>query len=124
MEGPKDTPYFSGRYMTYLEFPRDYPFKAPSFRFATPIFHPNVNNDGKICLDVLHGSWSPAITASKVLTEVISLIKNPNPADALDTVKAGLYSDNKAEFTRQAVAHTLAYASSTLEELVLQYNLS
>ena len=51
MEGPEKTPWDGGLFELKLEFTPDYPTKAPAVRFITKMFHPNVYNDGRICLD-------------------------------------------------------------------------
>jgi ubiquitin-conjugating enzyme E2 A len=48
--GPDDTPWEGGTFKLLLEFTEDYPNKAPSVRFLTKMFHPNIYNDGQICL--------------------------------------------------------------------------
>ena len=61
-------PYFvaGGVFFLNIHFPTDYPFKPPKFAFTTRIYHPNINSNGAICLDILRSQWSPALTVSKV----------------------------------------------------------
>ncbi|KAL5199607.1 hypothetical protein ABZP36_020810 [Zizania latifolia] len=64
--GPSDSPYSGGVFLVTIHFPPDYPFKPPKVAFKTKVFHPNINSNGNICLDILKDQWSPALTISKV----------------------------------------------------------
>lgn len=65
-----------------------YPFCPPAVRFLTVIYHPNIDGQGRICLDTLKmppkGNWSPASNISTVLTSIRLLMAEPNPQDPLD----------------------------------------
>lgn len=54
-----------GVFFLTIHFPTDYPFKPPKVSFTTRIYHPNINSNGSICLDILRDQWSPALTISK-----------------------------------------------------------
>lgn len=109
--GPKDTPYEGGVFNLRVTFPKDYPFKPPQVAFETRVYHPNIDNGGSICLDILKEQWSPALTISRVLLSISSLLTDPNPDDPLDGAKARLYTENRKEFDANAKEWTLKYAS-------------
>ena len=109
--GPSDSPYQGGLFFLTITFPTDYPFKPPKVTFTTKIFHPNVNSSGIICLDILKDQWSPALTVSKVLLSVCSLLTDPNPSDPLVPDIAHLYKTNRSEYDATARAWTQKYAT-------------
>ena len=67
---PDDTPWEGGVFQLTLTFTEDYPNKPPIVQFTTKMFHPNVYNDGKICLDILQNQWSPIYDTSAILTSI------------------------------------------------------
>ena len=108
--GPADCPYAGGVFKLQILFPVDYPFKPPNVQFITKIYHPNINPSGLICLDILKQQWSPALTISKVLLSITSLLTDPNPDDPFVPEIANLLKRNKGEYEANARAHTLRYA--------------
>ena len=108
--GPADSPYSGGVFNLSIEFPVDYPFKPPRIMFLTKIYHPNINTAGFICLDILKTNWSPALTISKALLSVLSILTDPNPNDPLMPEIAKEYTDNRALYDATAREWTDLYA--------------
>uniref|UniRef100_A0A3B4AKW9 UBC core domain-containing protein n=1 Tax=Periophthalmus magnuspinnatus TaxID=409849 RepID=A0A3B4AKW9_9GOBI len=67
-----NNPYQNGVFFLTIHFPTDYPFKPPKVAFTTRIYHPNINSNGSICLDILRSQWSPALTISKGKIQTLS----------------------------------------------------
>eukprot|EP00301_Raphidiophrys_heterophryoidea_P022077 c6322_g1_i1.p1 GENE.c6322_g1_i1~~c6322_g1_i1.p1 ORF type:complete len:177 (+),score=35.31 c6322_g1_i1:80-532(+) len=111
--GPPDSPYSGGTFFLDIQFPQDYPFKPPKVQFTTKVYHPNINANGAICLDILKdGKWSPALTISKVLLSISSLLTDPNPDDPLVGDIARQLKTNRKLFDQTAAEWTRQYASS------------
>ena len=108
--GPEDTPYEGGIFKLDIKFGADYPYKPPKISFSTRIYHMNINASGGICLDILKDNWSPALTISKVLLSICSLLSDPNPSDPLVPELAKIYLENQATYMQNAREYTLQYA--------------
>jgi ubiquitin-conjugating enzyme E2 D/E len=108
--GPADSPFAGGIFKLDITFPTDYPFKCPKIYFLTKIYHPNINSSGGICLDILKDQWSPALTITKVLLSILSLLTDPNPDDPLVPEIARQYKLNRSEYEETARDWTYKYA--------------
>ena len=109
--GPQGSPYEGGIFYLNIEFPLDYPFKPPKIIFKTKIYHCNINYEGLICLDILKDRWSPALTISKILLSISSLLDDQNPNDPLEPEIANIYKTNYDLFLKTAKAYTFSYAN-------------
>ncbi|CAN7114937.1 unnamed protein product [Brassica rapa subsp. narinosa] len=108
--GPTDSPFSGGVFLVSIHFPPDYPFKPPKVSFRTKVYHPNVNSNGSICLDILKEQWSPALTISKVLLSICSLLTDPNPDDPLVPEIAHTYKTDRVKYESTARSWTQKYA--------------
>ncbi len=57
-------------------------------RFESQCFHPNVDQNGNICLDILKEKWSAAYSVRTVLLSIQSLLGEPNNDSPLDAYAA------------------------------------
>ena len=108
--GPEDSPYTGGVFFLSIHFPTDYPFNPPKIAFTTRIYHPNINSNGSICLDILKSKWSPALTISKVLLSICSLLCDPNPEDPLVPEIARQFKSDKEKYVELGRIWTRKYA--------------
>uniref|UniRef100_A0A8C6CR10 Ubiquitin-conjugating enzyme E2 C n=1 Tax=Moschus moschiferus TaxID=68415 RepID=A0A8C6CR10_MOSMO len=84
------------RYKLSLEFPSGYPYNAPTVKFLTPCYHPNVDAQGNICLDILKDKWSALYDVRTILLSIQSLLGEPNIDSPLNTHAAELWKNPTA----------------------------
>ncbi|XP_060939796.1 ubiquitin-conjugating enzyme E2 R1-like [Limanda limanda] len=89
--GPPNTHYEGGYFKSRVKFPMDYPYSPPAFRFLTKMWHPNIYENGDVCISILHPPvddpqsgelpserWNPTQNVRTILLSVISLLNEPN----------------------------------------------
>jgi ubiquitin-conjugating enzyme E2 D/E len=106
-----DSPYKNGTFHFKLELPQGFPFKAPDVTFTTKIYHPGINEEGHICVPILHDDWKPSITLSTVLAVVQEKVNNPSPDDPFEPDIAALLKNDKTKFLATAKEWTKKYAT-------------
>ncbi|KAM6598564.1 hypothetical protein CsatA_018173 [Cannabis sativa] len=114
MIGPEGTVYEKGVFNIKIQIPERYPFQPPTVTFATQIYHPNIDNGGRICLDILNlppkGAWQPSLNISTVLMSIGLLLSEPNPDDGLMCEASKEYKYNRQAFDQKARFMTEKYA--------------
>ncbi|KAK3086564.1 hypothetical protein FSP39_020298 [Pinctada imbricata] len=108
--GPQGSPYEGGLFLLYLQIPQSYPMRPPKVRFITKIFHPNISRHGDVGLDSIHHNWSLALTISKVLISIQSLLTDPYCYVCMEPTIGRVYQQNRKEFNRIATLWTWKFA--------------
>ena len=110
LRGPKGSPYDKGRFSITFRFPQDYPFGAPDIIFNTPIYHPNVFSDGRLCWHANDTNGSTYF-ADALIGAVNILLVDPNPDSPANGEAARLFVNDRADFIRRARQHTAQHAA-------------
>jgi len=112
--GPEGSPYSGGTFHLTVDIPAKYPLEPPKLRFTTPVFHPNIDEGGRICLDILkpapHGAWRPSLNIASVLTSLQVLLAEPNPDDPLVPEVADMFRYHRSQFDDKARKMTEKHA--------------
>ncbi|KAJ2005225.1 Ubiquitin-conjugating enzyme E2 T [Coemansia thaxteri] len=124
IDGPPGTPYEGGQFRIDVVLPNTYGVDPPALKFKTPIYHPNIDDHGNICLDVLKtgskGTWRPSWTLDKVLISLVVLLGSPNPHDPLMPEVAEHLLTDPAAFAKTAAEWTARHASASADCAELQ----
>jgi len=123
--GPPGSVYEGGVFFLDIHFSPEYPFKPPKVTFRTRIYHCNINSQGVICLDILKDNWSPALTVSKVLLSVCSLLTDCNPGKDTIVLKNTLltlpsFHSRSAGWQHRHAVHTESRGARPDSEVVDQ----
>ena len=93
IEGPSNSVYADLKFKLEVSIPKDYPFKLPNVIFVTKTFHPNVDNVGNICLDILKENWSAVYNITQIMISLQVLLEHPNNESPLNVEAANLWHD-------------------------------
>lgn len=124
--GPKDTPFENGIFRAEMRFPIQYPEEPPSFRFITPMWHPNIDKEGNVCISILHKSgnddfgyeelnerWMPVRSAESVIMSIVCLLSSPNSESSANQDAGIQYRNDKEAYNKKV----RLYAQRSLEDM-------
>lgn len=77
--GPRETPYEDGIFRLTLTFDDTYPSRPPKVRFTSKMCHPNIYEDGSVCVDILKDRWTSAYDVATLLISIQSLLAEAYP---------------------------------------------
>jgi ubiquitin-conjugating enzyme E2 T len=117
LEGPLDTPYEKGSFHLRISVSERYPLEPPQVLFLTRVYHPNIDDGGRICLSTLHlppkGVWGPQLNIRAVLISIQQLLTYPNPDDPLVPEITREFRDNYQAWRAKAALMTAQFARSS-----------
>lgn len=83
-----------------------YPHDPPKVTCTSPIFHPNIDAEGHVCLNIVREDWRPIFSVSVVILGLYDLLLNPHAEEGLNEVASNLMLSDLNEFIRMvARAH-------------------
>lgn len=113
--GPDATLYEGGFFKAQLIFPTDFPNMPPTMKFISEMWHPNVYEDGKVCISILHPPgedamnaqespderWRPILGVEQILVSVISMLSDPNDESPANLDAAVQWRNDRPAFKKK-----------------------
>jgi len=88
----------------------EYPFKAPGIKFLTKAYHPNIDKEGKICMQALESNWVPTKSACDVVDFVLTTFRAPTDENAQDMEIATVWKNSRSKWAATAAEWVQLYA--------------
>lgn len=92
-----------GMYKFNFSIPPNYPHKPPKVTLDNDkcrIYHPNIDTDGNVCLNILKNDWTPVLDITQVFHGLQFLFLEPNPSDPLNLEAAEIMRNSTSTFER------------------------
>lgn len=98
---PDDGMYLGGKFTFDCKVPATYPHDPPKVLCETTVYHPNIDMEGHVCLNILREDWKPVLTINNVMMGLLFLMLEPNADDPLNKEAAAELASDKEHFARK-----------------------
>ncbi|KAL1817835.1 hypothetical protein DCAR_0522318 [Daucus carota subsp. sativus] len=111
---PDEGYYKSGKFTFTFQISAIYPHEAPKVKCRTKVYHPNIDLEGNVCLNILREDWKPVLNINTIIYGLYHLFTEPNHEDPLNADAAAVLRDNPKLFeTNVRKAMTGGYVGNT-----------
>jgi ubiquitin-protein ligase len=112
-EGSKRSPYENGFFILEFLFNNGvFPQKGPEAKFITKMFHPNVADNGHVCINLLN-YWDPKMSIEKVLYGILEILDNPIATGGYTNKARELLEKDVEGFFKKVEEYTYTYAMNS-----------
>lgn len=98
---PDEGLYVGGKFTFEFSINANYPIEPPKVRCVEKVYHPNIDLEGNVCLNILREDWKPILNLNAVLVGLQFLFLEPNYADPLNKDAAKSLQSNPQAFARE-----------------------
>ncbi|KAJ3219269.1 NEDD8-conjugating protein ubc12 [Dinochytrium kinnereticum] len=95
---PDEGFYQHGLFRFNFKINHNYPHEPPKVLCSQKIYHPNIDLEGNVCLNILREDWKPVLNLNSVLVGLQYLFLEPNADDPLNKAAAEVLRTNRKIF--------------------------
>mmetsp|Transcript_20808 Transcript_20808/g.70850 ORF Transcript_20808/g.70850 Transcript_20808/m.70850 type:complete len:184 (+) Transcript_20808:202-753(+) len=95
---PDEGFYLGGQFMFSFDVPATYPHEPPKVKCHTLCYHPNIDLEGNVCLNILREDWKPVLSVNAIVHGLSFLFLDPNPHDPLNKEAAQVLKESPSQF--------------------------
>jgi len=95
---PDEGFYRHGQFTFSFKIGSAYPHEPPKVKCETKVYHPNIDLEGNVCLNILREDWKPVLTINSIVYGLQYLFLEPNPEDPLNKEAALELQSNRRLF--------------------------
>ncbi|KAI9813207.1 MAG: NEDD8-conjugating protein ubc12 [Thelocarpon impressellum] len=118
---PDEGMYKDGFFNFNFAINQNFPHDPPKVKCTQKIYHPNIDLEGNVCLNILREDWKPVLNLNAVIVGLQFLFLEPNASDPLNKEAAEDLRSNREGFKRNVrSAMGGGYFKSTHFERVLK----